>query len=133
MRCSNVRTIYKKQNYLKSLFSLLLVKIEEFKKKNLVTFKIKKQLISKIIYKVYTKRDQLINKKIVFFFYVILVFDKLSLKIKLLRLYYNNLLAKYFEIKLIVRLNFDFNFRNRLNLSILILEINLKLNSILLF
>ncbi len=111
----------------------MLVKIEEFKKKNLVTFKIKKQLISKIIYKVYTKRDQLINKKIVFFFYVILVFDKLSLKIKLLRLYYNNLLAKYFEIKLIVRLNFDFNFRNRLNLSILILEINLKLNSILLF
>ncbi len=39
-----------------------------------------------------------------FFFYAILIFNKLFLKIKLFRLYYNNLLAKYFKIKKIEKL-----------------------------
>ncbi len=34
-----------------------------------------------------------------FFFYVVLIFDKTLLKNKLLRLHYNNVLIKYFKIK----------------------------------
>ncbi len=34
-----------------------------------------------------------------FFFYIILIFDKILLKSELLHLYYNNALTKYFKIK----------------------------------
>ena len=39
------------------------------------------------------------KKKLLYFFYVIYIFEKIALKAKLLRLHHNNFLANYFEFK----------------------------------
>jgi len=99
LRYSNACLVYKQKNYLENLFFLLLIRIEEFQRKDATALRIKKQLLSKIIRDVCSTRDWSINKRIVFFFYAVLVSDKLSLKIELLRLYYDNSLTRHFKIK----------------------------------
>jgi len=91
---NNVRIAYNNKKNLKTLLFLLLFKRKKLQKKNFIAFKIKKQLRSQILSQTY-----LIYKKIVFFFYVILILDKILLKSELLRLHYNNALIKYFKIK----------------------------------
>ena len=39
------------------------------------------------------------KKKLLYFFHVIYIFEKIALKMKLLRLHYDDFLASYFEIK----------------------------------
>jgi len=99
LRRRDARSACEEKNYLESFFFLLLIKIEEFQNKNSTALKIRKQLTSDSTRDVCAKRGWSIHKRVLFFFYAVLVPNKAFLKEKLLRLYYNNSLAGYFGIK----------------------------------
>ncbi len=98
MRRYNVCLTYKEKNYLESFFFLLLIKIKKFQNKNLITLKIREQLMLNNTRNVCVKQRKSIYKKMLFF-YAILILDKVFFKEELLKLYYNNSLTKHFEIK----------------------------------
>jgi hypothetical protein len=87
------------ENYLENFFFLLLVKIKKFQNKNLTTLKIRKQLMLDNTRDVCAKREWSIYKKVLFFFHAILISNEAFLKEKLLRLHYDDSLARHFEIK----------------------------------
>ena len=127
LRQCNVYLAYKEENYLESFFFLLLVKIKKFQNKNLTIFKIKKQLMLNNTYDVCAKQEWLIYKRVLFFFYVILISNKAFFKEKLLKLHYDNSLTRYFKIKkarTLISKKF-YSFKMTLNIDAYIKECNI--------
>ena len=87
------------KKFLKFSFSLLIIKIKKFQNKDFVVNRIRSQLQSSQKRNDCVERKWHVKKKLLYFFHVIYVFEKIALKTKLLRLHHDDFLANYFKIK----------------------------------
>ena len=84
---------------MKSFFKLLMIKLEEFQEKNFVIIKIQTQLKSQNQRDACAIREWFFQHNLLYYSHAIYVFDEIIMKVKILRLHYDDLLIKHFEIK----------------------------------
>ena len=99
MRRSDAKIACKMKKFLKSSFSLLIAKIKKLQNKNFVVNRVRSQLQSLQKRNDCVERRWHVKKKLLYFFHVIYIFEKVALKTKLLRLHHDNFLASHFKIK----------------------------------
>ena len=87
------------KKFLKFFSSLLTAKIEKLQNKNLMIIRVKSQLKTSKKQQNCVERNWHLKKKLLYFFHVIYVFEKIALKTKLLRLHYDDSFANHFEFK----------------------------------
>ena len=84
---------------MKSLFKFLMIKLEEFQKKNSVIIKIRDQLKSQNQRDACAIREWFLQHNLLYYFHAIYVLDKTIMKAKMLPLHHNDSLTKHFKIK----------------------------------
>ena len=99
MRRNDAKATYEIKIFLKFSFNFLITKIKKFQNKDFVINRVKSQLYLSQKRNDCVKRKYYVKKRLLYFFHVIYVFEKVALKTKLLRFYHDNFFANYFEIK----------------------------------
>ena len=98
-RRNDVYKIYNSKRQMKSLFKLLMIKLEKFQKKNLVIIKVRNQLKSQNQRDACATREWFFQHNLLYYFHAIYIFDETIMKTKMLRFHQDNSLIKHFEIK----------------------------------
>ena len=99
MRRSDAKVACKMKKFLKFSFNLLTAKIKKFQNKDFVVNRVRSQLQLSQKRNDCVKREWHVKKKLLYFFHVIYVFEKVALKTKLLRLHHDDFLASHFKVK----------------------------------
>ena len=99
LRRNDAKTSCEEKKFLKSLSNLLATKIKKLQNKDSVIIRVKSQLKALKKRQSCVERDWHLKKKLLYFFHVIFVFEKVALKAKLLRLHHDDFLASHFEFK----------------------------------
>ena len=84
---------------MKSLFKLLMIKLEEFQEKNFIIIKVRDQLKSQNQRDACAICEWSFQHNLLYYFHVIYVFDETIIKAKMLRLHHDDSLTEYFRIK----------------------------------
>ena len=98
-RQSDVRETCNNERQMKSLFKLLMIKLEELQEKNSVIIRIRDQLKSQNQRDACATREWFLQYNLLYYFHVIYVPDEAVMKAKMLRLHHDDSLTKHFEIK----------------------------------
>ena len=99
LRRNDVYETCNNKRQMKSFFKFLMIKLEKFQEKNSVIIKIRDQLKSQNQRDACAIREWFFQHNLLYYFYVIYIFDEMIIKAKMLRLHHDDLLTKYFEIK----------------------------------
>ena len=99
MRRNDAKTVYEMKEFLKFSFNFLTAKIKRFQNKDFVINCVRLQLQSSQKRNNCVERKWHMKKKLLYFFHIIYVLEKVALKIKLLRLHHDNFFANHFKIK----------------------------------
>ena len=84
---------------MKLFFKFLMIKLEQFQKKNFIIIKIRDQLKSQNQRNACAIREWFFQHNLLYYFHVIYVFDETIIKTKMLCLHHDDFLIKHFEIK----------------------------------
>ena len=84
---------------MKSLFKLLMIKLEELQEKNFIIIIIENQLKSQNQRDVCATRESFLQHNLLYYFHILYVSDETVMKTKILRIRYDDFLIKHFEIK----------------------------------
>ena len=76
-----------------------MIKFKKLQEKNSIIIKMRIQLKSQNQRDVYAIREWFLQHKLLYYFYIIYVFDETTMKTKILRFHHDDLLTKHFEIK----------------------------------
>ena len=87
------------KKFLKFFSNLLAAKIEKFQNKNFIIIRVKSQLKAPKKRQSCVEQNWHLKKKLLYFFHVIYIFEKIALKAKLLRLHHDDSFANHFEFK----------------------------------
>ena len=87
------------ERQMKSFFKLLMIKLEKLQEKNFVIIRIRDQLKSQNQRDACAVREWSFQHNLLYYFHVIYVSDETIMKAEMLRLYHDDFLTKYFEIK----------------------------------
>ena len=99
LRRSDAREMCNNERQMKSFFKFLMIKLEEFQKKNSVIIKIQDQLKSQNQRDACATREWFLQHNLLYYFHAIYIFDEVIMKTKMLRLHHDDSLTKHFEIK----------------------------------
>ena len=98
-RRNDVRETCSSERQMKSLFKLLIIKLEELQEKNFVIIKVRDQLKSQDQRDACAIREWFFQHNLLHYFHVIYVFDETIIKVEMLRLHHDDSLTKHFKIK----------------------------------
>ena len=98
-RRSDARETCNSERQMKSLFKLLMIKLEKLQEKNFVIIKVRNQLKSQNQRDACAIREWSFQHNLLYYFHVIYISDETIMKAKMLRLHHDNSLTKHFEIK----------------------------------
>ena len=87
------------KKFLKFSFNFLTIKIEKFQSKDFVVNCVRSQLQSSQKRNNCVERKWHVKKRLLYFFHVIYILEKVVLKMRLLRLYHDDSFANHFKIK----------------------------------
>ena len=99
LRRSGVCETCNSERQMKSLFKLLMIKLEKLQEKNLVIIKVWNQLKSQNQRDACATREWSFQYNLLYYFHVIYVLDEMIMKAKILRLHHDDSLTKHFKIK----------------------------------
>ena len=99
MRRSDAKVVCEIKEFLKFSFNFLTAKIKKLQKKNFIINRVKSQLQLLQKRNDCVERKWHVKKKLLYFFHVIYVLEKIALKAKLLCLHHDDSLASHFKIK----------------------------------
>ena len=103
-RWSDVCETCNSERQVKSLFKLLMIKLEKLQEKDFVIVKVRNQLKSQNQRDAYATREWFLQHNLLYYFNIIYVSDETIIKAKMLRLHHDDFLTKHFEIKRICSL-----------------------------
>ena len=98
-RRNDAREMYSSERQIKSLFKLLMTKLEKLQEKNFIIIKVRGQLKSQTQRDACAIRKWFFQHNLLYYFHAIYVFDETIMKAKMLRLHHDDSLTKHFEIK----------------------------------